>query len=220
MNAPRATLTALTALTLLAALALPTPAASQLVKIKNAGDALVFYPTVEVRELSLTVTGPCNFEFRTRSKEGKIVFELSDEAFDGAYSFTVDAVPQIDRQIRKILTEARRTGENGRVRELCRDGKLPTGPTSQAGGFSIVERRIVLDTTPETERDKRDEGKRAAERAQPDTLLGDQLASTSLAVDRDPISGEFQLASADTATADPAECTWARIKPNSGLSGR
>ena len=46
------------------------------VKIENAGKALVFHPSVETRLLTLTVSGPCAFEYVARSEEGKIAFEL------------------------------------------------------------------------------------------------------------------------------------------------
>ena len=201
------TLTSLTAFVLFAAVAAPMPAAADLFKVENAGKALVFYPTEEAKGFELTVTGPCNYEYRMRTDKAEIVFELPKDAMDGLYNYSIDAVPIIDPEIMKILEQARVSGDDKRVRELCREGALPTGPTNQSGFFSVVERQIVLDTRSEKERAERDEGEKAA-----DLDLEPQLPSNAELADR------FQAA--DGPAASPGECLWARMKPAGLNSGR
>ena len=201
------TLTSLTAFALLAALAAPMPAAAELFKVENAGKALVFYPTEEAKGFVLTVTGPCQYEYRTRTDKAEIVFELPKDAMDGSYSYSIDAVPIIDREIMKILEEARVSGDNTRVRELCREGALPTGATNQSGFFTVVERQIVLDTRSEKEREKSDEGEKAA-----DLDLEPQTPSNAELADR--------IQAGDSPAASPGECLWARMKPVGLYSGR
>ena len=218
MNKRFATLTTLSALALLVSLVPTATAEPPVVKIENAKEALIFYAAVETPMLTLKVTGPCGFEYQARSKKGEIAFRLTDEAFDGSYRFSVDAVPVIDDKIMEILKAARRTGDNGRVRELCRAGRLPTGPTSQSGSFQVVERRIVLDTTPESERGERDEAERSAELRPEPATANDELATDFRAPDADELPEALLLAAAAAPAVAPGNCRWAEIKPYSGRS--
>lgn len=216
MNKRCATLTTLSALVLLVSLVPTAMAEPPVVKIENAAEALIFHPAVETPMLTLKVTGPCGFEYQARSKGGEIVFKLTDEVFDGSYRFSVGAVPVIGDKLMEILKEARRTGENGRVRELCRAGKLPSGPTSQSGSFQVVERRIVLDTTPESERGEKDEGAKSAEvRLEPATVNG-ELATDLRAPDADEVPEGLLVAATAPPAVEAGDCTWAEIKPYSG----
>ena len=56
------TLILLLAGTVTGLMAAPDP--SILAEIENEGTALVFYPVTEFSELILTVTGPCDFQYR------------------------------------------------------------------------------------------------------------------------------------------------------------
>ena len=134
------------------------PATTPLAKIKNAGDALAFYPTQEAREFVLTISGPCGYQQRETFSTSEIVFRLPKDALDGSYIYSLDAMPIIDPEVMKILRATREIDENGRRRELCRAGKLPVAQ-NQSGGFSVVDGKIVIDTTPESEREKRDAGR-------------------------------------------------------------
>lgn len=203
-----ATSTAVTALALIAALAAAMPADAEMFKIENAGEALLFYPTQEAKGFQLTITGPCRYEYRSRVEKGEMVFKLPKDAMDGAYSYSIDVVPEIDPKIMEILAEARETGNDKRVRELCREGQLPSVPAGQSGSFAVVEQRIVLDTTPEEKRGERDEGEKSADLLLDSPSPGnDELAERFRAADEAPTSGS-------------AECLWAsRLKPL-GLQGR
>lgn len=207
---------ALLALLLLAA---AMPATAQLVKIRNDGAALAFYPTVETKGLTLTVDGPCGFRYQARGRE-ELVFRVPRDFQEGAYSFSVDAIPVIDGKVMEILRAARESGKTGRVRELCRQGRLPTGPTSQTGGFTIVEGKIVLDTTPERMRSKVDGRKAAAiePSTAPAELPGTELAARP-APDADPPVLLAQARS-EAPAADPGECVWASMQPGAGVAER
>ena len=205
------------ALAILLLVALPA-AAEDVARIKNAGDALVFYPSQEAEWYALTVNGPCNYEYRTRSEGGELVFELPKAAMDGSYTFSLDTKPRIDPEIMEILRKARATGNNEIVRDLCRDGRLPDPPGNQSGGFTVIEGKIVLDTTPEAKRKDNDEGEKAAALSLDSAAPGDADLATGFRA----ATPEFVLASADTSTRGgrPGECVWARMKPGAGVAER
>jgi hypothetical protein len=146
------TIALLLALVLLATTA---PAETRLAEIENAGEALVFYPVQEAKEFVLSVSGPCGYQYRQATTKGEVVFRLPKDAVEGSYTYSLDATPIIDPKVMKILSAARGEDNNGRVRELCRDGKLPVA-MNQTGGFTVLEQKIVFDPTPENKRDKRD----------------------------------------------------------------
>lgn len=210
------TLTLTSALALLLLVALP--ATSQVAKIENAGNALVFYPTQEAEWYALTITGPCNYEYRVRAEPGEIVFKLPKDAMDGSYVFSLDTRPRIDPEVMEILHKARVTGDNQVVRRLCREGRLPDNPVNQTGAFTVIEGKIILDTTPESERQEQDEGRQASV----SSLEPGIAADADLAAGYRAATPEFLLASADAPapTGRTGECVWARMKPGAGLDGR
>jgi hypothetical protein len=126
-------------------LLVPTPAtAVEIADVENVGEALVFYPTVEAHELVLTVTGPCNYKFRQRAEQ-ELVFELDETTIDGAYTFELVAIPEIDPEILDILQGARESGDQGQVDELCRAEQLPGDPAVQSAGFTVSQGQIIFD---------------------------------------------------------------------------
>lgn len=152
------TLIAASLLALLCALPTASTADGTIAEVKNAGDALFFYPTVETERLVLTVTGPCNYRNRIVVEKGELVFKLDDEVFDGSYSYSLMARPNVDKEIRAVMLEARETGDNRAVRRLCRDGKLPDRQKQiQTGSFTVLEGKIVMEgATEAVRRGKRD----------------------------------------------------------------
>ena len=93
MRQRAATLTYAILLALVAGLAAPMAAEAELFKIKNAGEALVFYPNQEAKGFELFISGPCQYSYRVRTQESEIVFELPKDAMDGTYSYSIDLVP-------------------------------------------------------------------------------------------------------------------------------
>ena len=72
-------------------------AAEEPVVVKNFGDAMLFIPQVEAEDMTLTVTGPCNYEIqRSLRKDGELVFKIDETTIDGIYRFEVTVIPKID----------------------------------------------------------------------------------------------------------------------------
>jgi hypothetical protein len=116
-----------------------------IVKVENLGDTLVFHPTVDFRQLILTVTGPCDFQYRQVVEKGQPFFRLNDETIDGAYTYGVTRMPFIDREIIELLQKARLKQDDSVARRLCRDGRLPGPPMIQSGGFMVSRGEIIFD---------------------------------------------------------------------------
>ena len=128
-------------------LALPGVAAANNVvaEVENLGDTLVFYPAVEFKELILTVTGPCNYEYRQVVDEGTPFFRMTQETIDGYYTYSLVVIPEVNKDVLEVLKKARKIGNNSEVNQLCRDGKLPGDPATQSHGFLIDKNEIIFD---------------------------------------------------------------------------
>ncbi len=117
-----------------------------IVEVKNLGDALVFRPTVvEFKELILTVTGPCDYQYRQVVERGELFFKLNEETIDGAYTYGVTRMERIDPEIIKILQQARLKQDDSVARRLCREERLPGPPGIQSGGFTVLRGKIIFD---------------------------------------------------------------------------
>ena len=147
MNAKKTILTALLAIFLLALPAVAAPTLP-LAEVENQGDTLVFYPHVEFAQLILTVAGPCAFEYKQVVSEGELVFRLDETTIDGAYTYDLVRMEEVDPGIVKVLLQARQEADPETPKQLCRDGKLPPPPTSQSEGFQVSRGEIIYD--PET----------------------------------------------------------------------
>ena len=137
--------------------ALPV-AADVVASVENAGDALVFRRLIEARALTLTVTGPCDYRSESTSTRSQVTFKLDRETIDGSYTYSLVATPIVDREVRNVLRQARETGDNKAVRQLCRDGRLPdASKLKQSGDFTVLEGKIVFEASPESEGGERRE---------------------------------------------------------------
>ncbi len=156
----RIRLTTLYSVGLLALLCALPAAADAVAKVENAGEALIFHPVIEARALTLTVAGPCDYRSESTSKRGEVVFKLDQETVDGRYDYSLVATPVLDREVRRLLLEAREKGDDRAVRELCREGRLPDAKKmKQSGSFTVLEGKIIFEASPESEREsERDEG--------------------------------------------------------------
>ncbi|MDA8019423.1 MAG: tail fiber domain-containing protein [Thermoanaerobaculia bacterium] len=122
------------------------------VLVKNYGNALAFFPQVEAADMTLTITGPCNYKVRRSLKEdGELYFKLDETTIDGMYRFEVTVIPEIDNSVIEVLQIARKTGDNSEVDQLCRDGKLPTDPQTQNSGFTVFRSEIIYDPNQQEE---------------------------------------------------------------------
>ena len=114
---------------------------------KSRGE-LAFEPLGTEADLVLRVSGPCNYQLRqTLSEDGELAFRLDETTVDGAYSFELSSVPDLDIATRAVLLGARASGDESQVDVLCREGLLPPRPITQSGGFLVNEGRIVYDAT-------------------------------------------------------------------------
>ena len=74
------------ALVALCGVAATASAEDPVVRVENQGTALVFYPVVEFKEMILTVTGPCDYQYRQVVEKGTPYFKLDERTIDGAYT--------------------------------------------------------------------------------------------------------------------------------------
>ncbi|MEM7581928.1 MAG: tail fiber domain-containing protein [Acidobacteriota bacterium] len=114
-------------------------------EIENTSNALVFYPVIEYDRLVLTVTGPCNYEYREVFDRGTPYFKLNEQTIDGMYRYSLTVMPSVAPEIIDVLKHARQVGDNKEVDQLCREGKMPGAPAIQSDGFLVSRGKIVFD---------------------------------------------------------------------------
>ena len=132
---------------LLLALPVASFAASEqpLADVLNRENELIFVPNSEFDELVLTIQGPCDYQYREVITKGEAVFKLDETTIDGVYSYYLVRHEAVDSSIVKVLKQARKEGDAEVPKALCRAGKLPGQPVSQAEGFRVVEGTIIYD---------------------------------------------------------------------------
>ncbi len=114
-------------------------------EVENLGDELVFDPIVEFERLILTVTGPCSYEYQRVVSEGGVSFQLDETTIDGAYTYQLVRIEEIDGDVIETLELARAKNDEETPKALCRQGKLPGPPLVQAEGFLVAQREIIYD---------------------------------------------------------------------------
>jgi hypothetical protein len=122
----------------------PVAATTPIAEVENLGNSLVFHPIVEFAKLVLTVTGPCEFEYRQVVLEGEPSFRLDATTIDGVYTYNLMREEAIDPAIIAVLQQARANFDPETPKQLCRDGKLPAPPISQAEGFRVLGGEILF----------------------------------------------------------------------------
>jgi hypothetical protein len=132
-------------------LSLPIAAAAapvgDIAEVENQGTVLVFYPFIEYDNLVVTVTGPCDYQYRKVFDRGDTPFWKVEPGItiDGMYRIELSANPVIDGEIIEILERARLNDDTETVKELCREGALPGAPLNQKHGFRVFRDKIVFD---------------------------------------------------------------------------
>ncbi len=145
-NASKSLVMVLIATLLLAPAAMAAPQdPNRIVEIENFGNGLVFYPIVEARQMVLTVTGPCGYEYREVSEGGEMLFKLDETTIDGMYTFNVTRMEKIDSSVLNQLKNARKTFDEEVPKKLCRQGRLPAAPISQSAGFLVQDAKVMWD---------------------------------------------------------------------------
>ncbi len=135
------------AILLVSIVVLPGAAAADpvIAEVDNLGDTLVFRPVVQFNQLILTVTGPCDFQFRQVFSKQDPFFRLDATTIDGAYTYNLVRTEAVDPTVVRILKKARANFDEETPRQLCRDGKLPAAPIAQSEGFLVQKGQIIYD---------------------------------------------------------------------------
>jgi endosialidase-like protein len=177
-------------------LAVPAGAAPlAAVSISPAG--LVWQPDGSYEKMTLTVSGPGGLIVRREFGGGVSPafepFGVDGKPLpDGDYTYELVATPRLDRETRRALIVARRTGDDSAVEKLRAAGKLPSEPLIQSGFFKVSHGSIV----PQDEREERG-GTTAQTKAAPrpvtaaDQVIPDDLiVQGSLCVGLDCVNNE------------------------------
>jgi len=125
-----------------AALAAPT---QPIAEVENLGDTLVFHPVTEFASLVLTVTGPCDYQYRQVVTNGELVFRLDETTIDGVYRYNLMREESVNPAVIEQLLQARKNNDPEVPKALCRQGALPGPAISQSEGFQVSRGEIVYD---------------------------------------------------------------------------
>jgi len=150
--------TAILMLVALVAVASPVPAqaASTCGPLNNGrvadvyyqGTAVFFQPVIryEWDQAVLTISGPCEDIVRTFKPGEEISFDLGEitRTVDGEYKWELRFEPTIDPGVRETLESSRGSGEEDQVWwSLWQKGSIPSGPSVDGQGFSVVNGEII-----------------------------------------------------------------------------
>ena len=123
-------------------------AAGPLASMSISPAGLAWQPAGSYEKMTLTISGPGGLTLRREFGAG---VSPSFEPFaadgkplpDGAYTYELSAAPQVDRETRRALANARRTGDDSIVEKLRAEGKLPSEPLVQSGVFKVAGGTLV-----------------------------------------------------------------------------
>lgn len=135
---------------LVAAICLPAAAyaGTPLAAMHVTPSGVQWQPSGAYEKMTLTVSGPDGLILRREFQAGASV---SLEPFgddgkplpDGAYTYELSAAPVLDRETRRALAVARRTGDDAAIAKLQAAGKLPRTPLTQSGSFSVANGAVL-----------------------------------------------------------------------------
>jgi hypothetical protein len=123
---------------------------NQIATLSSTGAGVRFDVTAPHAALTLTVIGPDNFSFSKEFKSGNAAeFKLNqlkgERLPDGQYTYELRVTPNFSKEVKDALKAAREKGNESEVlRDLRKNGSLPTQPTVQSGGFMILNGSVVL----------------------------------------------------------------------------
>ncbi|HXU37124.1 MAG TPA: cell division protein ZapB [Blastocatellia bacterium] len=108
-----------------------------------------FQPKVEYARLILRVSTPDGEVFSREFEAGTLPsFKLIDDSGmklrDGHYLYELRVTPHLDPEVREALNAARASGDDQAVRELQRNGKIPTQIAVQSGAFAVKEGTVYF----------------------------------------------------------------------------
>ena len=185
-----------------------------------------------VQQFVLKVSGPGSFFSQESFDTGSTpYFRLTGAGIDGQYTYELLGIPALLPELRDMLAEARKTGDDAVVIELQNSGRLPLEKLVQSGYFSVIEGHFVVDNSSE-ESDTSDTAIAQGAVAPLDVIHYDDLITTgSLCVGFDCADGEsfgyctqklkennLQLCFEDTSTGTFPANDW-KIQINDTTSG-
>lgn len=123
---------------------------NQFATLSNSGGGVRFDVSVQHAAVTLTVIGPDNYSFSQEFKSGNAAeFRLAqakgDRLPDGQYTYELRVTPNISKETKDALKAAREKGNESEVlRELRKNGSLPSQSLVQSGGFMILNGSLIL----------------------------------------------------------------------------
>jgi len=99
-------------------------------------------------QITLTISGPDGVTSEVFPNGADPFFQVSGQA-DGSYNYELTVTPIVSGKVRAALKSARATGDMSAVRQMKRQGGLPSGATSQSGHFRIIDGAIYTEQAEE-----------------------------------------------------------------------
>jgi len=123
---------------------------SQFATISSFGSNVRFDVGMPHASLTLTVIGPDGVAFTKEFKNGnsaefKLASTKGERLRDGQYTYELRVGPNVSKETKDALKEARENGNSDEVqRDLRKRGALPSSPLVQSGSFSILNGSVIL----------------------------------------------------------------------------
>jgi len=123
---------------------------NQFATLSNSGGGVRFDVSAPHAAVTLTVIGPDNYSFSKEFNSGNAAeFRLAqakgERLPDGQYTYELRVTPNISKEVKEALKAAREKGNDADVvRELRKNGSLPSQSLVQSGGFMILNGAVIL----------------------------------------------------------------------------
>ena len=122
------------------------------------GTVIYWDPVVEFRTMTLTISGPCEDIVKVFGPKDQIMFDIRDieRVTDGQYTWSLKREASIDKGVAENLKQARGSGEEDEIWwSYFQAGKIPDGPYSESGAFTVDRGQVVDPTSGEEEKSAR-----------------------------------------------------------------
>jgi hypothetical protein len=110
------------------------------------GTVIFWDPVVEFERITLTISGPCEDIVKVFTPKDDVLFDIREieRITDGQYTWTLRREASIDPEVQKMLTESRGSGkEDDLWWDAFQAGKIPDGPYTDSGNFTVERGQIV-----------------------------------------------------------------------------
>ncbi|MFP5285812.1 MAG: tail fiber domain-containing protein, partial [Thermoanaerobaculia bacterium] len=146
--------TTLAVLTAAAGMLAPAGAAEPIARASVGASSITWAPSIENEGFVQTVLGPERYRFQQSFKPGAtpefaVVDAKGNPLPDGQYTWELQAIPVLSKDVREKLRRAREAGDDEVELEMWRAGQIPREPLTVSGGFAISGGAIVPPDLPE-----------------------------------------------------------------------